>query len=335
MSKRASIKSIAEKLGISTATVSLVLSGKAENGRVSKEIAEKIKETAIAVNYQPNGLARSLRIGCSYTIGLVVADISNPFFGQLAFHIQKEAEKYGYTAIIVNTNEDDVKMGKIMDILRSRQVDGYIIIPTENGDRYIRPLVEQKTPVVLVDRYFPHISTSNVIVDNYKSSLEATQLLIRQGCKRIASFVYLSNLQHMVERKKGYCDAMQKADMYDPQLLFEIQYDRIEADIVECMDNIFNEQETVDGMFFTTNSISILGIRELVKRDILIQEQIKVVCFDKSDAFDFMKHPFPYIKQPVARMGERAVELLIGQISGKSPDRENIQCQLATKLIVK
>ncbi len=249
MKKRVSIKNIAETLGISTATVSLVLSGKATNGRVGKEISEKIKDTAKSMNYLPNGLARSLRMGRSHTMGLIIADISNPFFGILALHIQDKAEEFGYTVIIANTNEDSQKMKEMINILKSRQVDGYIIVPTENGDELISQLLESKTPLVLIDRYFPHLETNNVIIDNYKASFDATQLLIENGCKNICLFIYKSDLQHMVERKKGYYDALKKANLFDEDFLFEINYANITEDITNCIESIVTKRKKIDGVF--------------------------------------------------------------------------------------
>ena len=102
---RVSLKTIADLLGVSTASVSIVLSGKDIKGRVSKETSKRILETAKELNYIPNTLAKGLRMGSSKTIGLVVADISNLFFGTLALYIQECAEKEGYAVIIVNTNE--------------------------------------------------------------------------------------------------------------------------------------------------------------------------------------------------------------------------------------
>ena len=103
--KRVSLKRIADELGVSTATVSLVLNGKDKNGRVSRETAKKILDKAAELNYIPNTLAKGLKMGRSRTIGLIVADISNVFFGTLALYIQEYAEKEGYAVIIANTNE--------------------------------------------------------------------------------------------------------------------------------------------------------------------------------------------------------------------------------------
>lgn len=316
MKKKVSIKNIAESLGISTATVSLVLSGKASGGRVSEEIAAKIRETAKAMNYMPNGLARSLRMGRTNTIGLIVADISNPFFGQLALHIQEKAEELGYTVIIANTNEDDLRMGKLIDILKGRQVDGYLIVPTEHGDEYIKELQENKAPLVLVDRWFPNLQTNNSIIDNYKASYDATRLLIDKGCCNICVFVYKSNLQHIVERKNGAIDALKQAGLYNEKLIFEVSYTSITPDIATAINKILTSNTGIDGMFFTTNSISLIGIKELLNNGVQIQKQIQVVCFDKSDAFDFMDVSIPYVQQPIAAMGRKAVEILIYQITG-------------------
>ena len=333
MKKTVSIKNIAETLGISTATVSLVLSGKATNGRVSEEITRKIKETAKSMNYMPNGLARSLRVGRTNTLGLIVADISNPFFGLLTLHIQEKAEELGYTVIIVNTNEDDIRMGKLVDILKSRQVDGYLIIPTEHGDIYIKELLANKVPLVLIDRYFPDIQTNHVVIDNYKASYDATRLLIHKDCKNICLFMYKSNLQHIVERKNGYCEALKKEGLYNENYIYEINYNNIEKDIADAVDKIVKSKKKIDGIFFVTNTISIIGIKELLRHGVKIQKEIQVICFDKSDAFDFMDVSIPYVSQPVAGMGKKAVEVLVNQITKKEPDLDSVIYKLSAKLI--
>lgn len=333
MKKNISIRHIAEALGISTASVSLVLSGKAVEGRISKEIADKIRQTAKTMNYTPNNLARSLRVGKTNTIGLVVADISNPFFAGMAFHIQEKAEMLGYTVIITNTNEDDKRLGIIIDILKSRQVDGFLIVPTENGDKYISQLVDSKTPLVLIDRYYPAIQTNNVIIDNYKASYDATLLLLKKGCRNICLFIYKSNLQHIIERKKGYADALKNVGLYNEELLFEVSYLNLQNDIKNSVDKILQENRFVDGIFFTTNSISTIGIKELLNRNIKVQSDLLVVCFDESDAFDFMDVTIPYVRQPIAGMSETSVDLLVDQIAKKRPEMAQVMCKMSAELI--
>lgn len=323
--KRTSIKNIAEQLGISNATVSLVLSGKEKEGRVSKELAEKIRHTAKEMNYQPNGIARSLRMGRSQTIGLIVADISNLFFGSLAFCIQEELEKYGYTVIIANTNENVDKMGNMINTLVNRQVDGFIIIPTENSEKHIQELVDNHVPLVLIDRYFPFIRTNYVVTDNYRASLEATKLMIGKGCTNIVLLTYRNNLPHILERNSGYQDALTYAGLRDNICMKEIRYSNIKEDVKSAIDELFGEGSEVDGVLFATNSISMLGIRNLMHKGINIPNDVKVVCFDKSDAFDLMSIPIPYILQPIEEMGKRSVDILIKQIEQGCKDIEELK----------
>jgi len=324
---RVSIKNIAQRLNVSTTTVSLVLNGKEKEGRVGKEMADRIRQVASEMNYEPNYLARGLRIGRSHTIGLIVADISNPFFASLAFYIQEEAERFGYSVMIVNTNESDLKMEKMINVLKSRQVDGFIIVPTENGEPYIEDLVNRNIPVVLVDRYFPHLNISSVVVDNYSASAKAVESLIDQGCKNIGLIIYKSSLPHMLERKRGYVDALKKQDGYNSSLVKEVNYSLINTDIVLAIEGLFMKENSPDGLFFATNTLAMLGIKELMRMQANILNDVKVISFDKNEAFDFMDISIPYILQPIPEMGKNAVELLTEQIKNNTIISKCIELQ--------
>jgi LacI family transcriptional regulator len=317
MKKSISIKTIAKEIGVSNATVSLVLNGKDKEGRVSKQMAEKIRKVAKELNYEANNLARGLRMGKSQIIGLVVADISNPFFANLAFNIQKYAEEFGYSVIITNTNESDARLAKTLNVLFSHQVDGLIIVPTEHGQSAIENLVKKKFPIVLLDRWYPDLQTCYVAIDNYQASKSAVQYLIDDNCKRIALFDYRVDLPHMQERKRGYVDTLQKAGLFDERLIKDVNYITINEDIKMAMDNLFFERqyERPDGIFFATNTISLIGLRYMLRRGVKIQNEVKVISFDKSDVFDFMNSPIPCVLQPIPEMGQMAVDLLVNQIN--------------------
>lgn len=315
--RKVSIKDIAQRAGVSNATVSLVLSGKLKKGRVSKEKADQIRSIAQELNYQPNNLARSLQSGRSQTIGLLVADISNPFFGMMAFYIQEQLEKSGYAVLIMNTNENDVRMGKMLDVLKNRQVDGYIIVPTQHGESYIRQLIEAHTPLVLIDRYYPAIQTSSVILDGYQASFQATRWLIDKGCKRIGLLVYDGIQSHMSDRTYGYVDALKQEGLYNPELICEVNFSTFQHDVTKAISGLLRQK--VDGLYFVTISISLAGIRALFDEGIHIQEDVRIVCFDRSEVFDFMPYPVPYIQQPIEEMARKAVDLLIQQIDSDEP----------------
>ena len=323
---RVSIKDIASKFGVSVATVSLVLNGKDKNGRVGKVLAEKIRNEAEAMNYTPNSLARGLRNGCSETIGLIVADISNPFFANLAFHIQEHAEQFGYSVIITNTNESTDKMEKMISILKSRQVDGFIIVPTEHGEKMISQLIRDRRPVVLLDRFFQGIDVSYVTVNNYQASMEATNLLLNMNCKRIAQVIYKSNLSNMQDRMNGYIAAMTNRGLYNPKLIKEVDYKTLDSDIQKAIMELISNGERIEGIFFASNSISTIGLKVLAGLRMEIQKDIKVVCFDKNEIFDLSNTSIPFIQQPIAEMGRLTVDLLINQIT--QPDSTYVHKEL-------
>lgn len=321
MQKRISIKDIASAAKVSTATVSLVLTGKDKNGRVSQEVAEKIRSIAQELNYQPNYMAVSLQSGISQTIGLLVTDISNPFFSSLAFHIQEEMEKEGYTVIIMNTGEKEQKLSQMITMLKNRQVDGFIIVPTEKGENAIRGLVNSKTPLVLIDRYYPDIPTFNVSIDNYNAAYTATMHLHEKGCRNIAVILYENYLPHMEQRKQGAHDALQELGILDESLIKRIHYDSLNEDIEKAISCFTSREEPVDGILFASNSIALAGMKHLVREGIKIEEDVHIVCFDKSDIYDFMSNFIPYLNQPIKEMGNFAAQLLLKLIKGDSMEQ--------------
>src|SRR5690606_10679836 len=208
MKKKVSLKDIAQAAGVSTALVSYVLNNKEKEARVGKEIAIKIREIAKELNYQPNQLAISLKSGKSQTIGLIVADISNPFFGNIARTIEDEAKKNNYTVIFGSSDENPEKSWDLINVLIKRQVDGFIIAPAQNSETQIEYLEAQNIPLVLIDRYFPEINTNFVATDNYQAAYTAVSHLVETGHKRIGMIAYQNKLIHMEERKRGYSAAL-------------------------------------------------------------------------------------------------------------------------------
>ena len=331
MTKTVSIKDVANQLGVSVASVSLALNGKSKKGRVSDALTEKIRITAKAMNYKPNSFAKGLRSGRSETIGLILADISNPFFAHLAFHVQENAEKCGYSVIITNTNFDIDKMRRMISVLKSHQVDGFIIVPTEHSEKLVEQLVMEKYPVVLLDRYFMDIDVSYVCVNNYHASMEATNLLLNMNCQRIAQVIIKDTSHHMQERKKGYIDAMTHRGLYDPKLIKEVNFTTLVNDVQKVIVDLVSSKEKVDGIFFTNNTTCVIALKTLIKLQLKIPKDIKVVCFDKSDFFDLSNISIPYIEQPISEMGRRAVELLIRKINKE--DEHNVFEELQTTLM--
>lgn len=312
--KKISLKVIANEVGVSAATVSLVLNGKNKNGRVSTKVSRKILEKAAELNYVANSLAKGLKMGNSKSIGLIVADISNVFFGTLALHIQNFAEKEGYTVIIGNTNEELTEMHKMITFFNARQVDGLIITPAEGGELIIQSLVDNKIPLVLVDRSFPELNAASVLIDNYDICYSSTKQLIDQGCKNPAFISYKQDQFHTNERKRGFVEALKELGLYNEGNIKEVSYHNLSEDVDNVIAQLMKQRNKVDGIFFATNSISIAGIRSLFKYEMIVQKDIQVMCFDESEAIVLFPFRIPYIKQPIEEMAKTALAMLIDQI---------------------
>lgn len=326
-----SIKNIAQALGISNATVSLVLNGKEKDGRVSKEMSEKIRLKAKELGYRPNSLAKSLRIGRSQTIGVIVADISNSFFASLAFNIQEQAEKYGYTVFITNTNEDTDKMQLMINTLKSRQVDGFIIVPTENGSEHIAELIESGTPTVLLDRYFPELKSNHVLIDNYSAARNATNYLISKGLQKIALFTYKNTLHHFSERMRGYKDGLTEAGIFNSEYIKKINYSNIVEDTSKALDEVLNEG--IDGILFATDSMCVAALKHIYTTKSDAFDKLSIISFDYSEIFDFSNYSIPYIEQPIPEMGRKAVDILIEQIEDKTPSENTKNIYFPTNIL--
>lgn len=186
MKKKISLKDIAQKVGVSTALVSYVLNNKKE-GRISKAVSERIRETALELNYRTNHIARSLKTRKTFTIGLIVADISNAFSSCLARIIEDEAERHQYTVLFGSSDENTERSFKLINILLNHQVDGFIISPSENSEKEILFLQENETPFVMLDRYYPHANASYVAIDNHQAAFNAVDHLVKQGNNREGS----------------------------------------------------------------------------------------------------------------------------------------------------
>ncbi len=333
MKKRTSLKDIAEAVGVSVTLVSYVMNNKEKEGRVAPETAEKIRQIAKNLNYQPNQLARSLKSKRSKTIGLIVADISNPFFANLARIIEDEAHSLDYTVIFGSSDENHKKLKKVLDFLTTRQVDGFIIAPTQECKDTIAKLKKNQIPFVLVDRYFKDLPTNYVIIDNFQASLDATDHLLDRGHRKIGMITYKSDLVHFKDRVNGYLTALENAGQSrDSKYLREVTYHNFEEDMNEVIkDLVYGEK--VEAIFFCTNTLAIEGLKQIFAQGIKIPNQIDVVAFDQNIAYDFFKYSVPHIKQPIKEMGQEAVRILIDQINGRV-SKINTVC-LSPELITK
>lgn len=314
--KKVSMQDIADRVGVSRCAVSLVLSGKAKSTRISEGLRRKIIDTAAEMNYTPNELARGLRTGQTKTIGVIVADISNEFFGELVYHIQRRAMAYDYSVIITNSNEDPDAMLREIHLLVNRQVDGIIMVPTNNSLHVANHIVSLSIPFVQVDRFLPGVDASYVILDNFDASSQLTEKLYRQGCRRIAMVRHETSALN--GRLEGYVQVMEEHGIYDSCLVKNIDYSSEADDVRSAIDELFKEEVSIDALIFQSHELFLLGISYIRTAGIDFKNRIKIATFDKIEAFALVDFPLTYVEQPIGEIGREVVDILISQIKGSN-----------------
>lgn len=187
------------------------------------------------MGYSPNLLARSLSLGSTHTIALIIPAIGDTFYSQMAQAVEKQAHKCGYTLIISSSESNAEKERQLIRALRAQQVDGLIIAPSKGELSDIRSMMEEHYPFVFIDRYYPELETNYVIVDNEESSCGVVSSLIGAGCRRIALLTTDTHLLVMGRRIQGYRDALSAAGIEaDPALCVEVNRATYVEAIVEA-----------------------------------------------------------------------------------------------------
>ncbi len=332
--KRLTSKDIARELGISRSVVSFVLNGKSKEMRISDELTKKVLDYVATHNYQPNHIAKSLKTGKSNTLGLIVADISNPFFSTLARFIEIEATRKGYSIIFCSSDENNNNFLKQLNNLKNRDVDGLILTPPIGSENVLNDLNSQKFPNVVIDRFFENIPGNYVTINNYKSAYDATMRLIKNNCKKIAFINVNNKLYTMNQRTKGYLAALKDSGLIpDNKLIKQLKF----SHIIEDVNRVVNEvvDNNADAILFTTNKLGVTGIEIIRNLGKKIPEDIAVFSFDDSDAYILASTPISAIKQPLAKISKEAVELLDKMINTEVSQIEFENIVLDTELVIR
>lgn len=316
--KRVSLADIAESAGVSKSLVSLVLNDRGDDHGISKKTQRKVKEVAEKLNYKPNSMARSLRTGKTNTIGLIIADIGNPFFARLARSIEDFAITKGYHLLFSSSDECPALEEQLIEMMQNRQVDGLIIASTfvQNNCKILDQMHAQGFPFVLIDRYIPNTEFSSVVSDNEKGTMELVEHLVNQGRKKIALYsITPSHLTSITDRISGYKKALAKNNIpIDPQLIIEIPFDNTSI-LRESIDLL--EQKKVDAIITLNNSLAHICLKSCQEKGIKIPEDMALTSFDDVDWFDLVNPGITSVRQPIEAMGERSVQILIDKFKSK------------------
>lgn len=331
--KKIFLKDIAKQLNLSKATVSLVLNGKGDEIKISQETQQKIINYAKEHNYVPNQLARGLSRGKSETIGLIIPNISDTFYAEIASSIEKKAETHGYTVVFSSSYESPKREKNLIRSMLNRQVDGLIIASTQQNEKEIELLKKNNFPFVLIDRHYPNSETNYVIVDNYNAVKNATQHLLRLGRKKVAFVTLKLDLEAIKQRLLGYKAAINEFTKTDGHIIYkELDPEKYKDDMSKTITDLITINQ-VDGIIFSTHYLTAMGIRELKSMEVKIPEEIAIISFDEMKAFDLVEPPVTCITQPREDLGYLAVDILLNEINkNKNEQKKNIVLQTKFKI---
>ena len=316
MRKKAALKDIALKVGVSTALVSYVLNNQEEEKRVGKEMAQRIRQAAIDLNYTTNQIAKSLKTRRTNTIGVIVADINYRYTSGVTKAIEAECQKFNLTVIYGSSGENSEKFAKLVSIFIDRQVDGLILVPVENCNDQIEYLTKNEIPFVLIDRILKDVHATIIAIDNAKTAYLETKHLIKNNYKRIAYVSYKSKLLNLLDRKKGYLNALLDSKIKpDAQLIREIDDKSVHEAIKVSIDHLLNLSPPCDSILFATDTLAVEGLRQINAIHIKVPERLGIVSFDESDAFELFYCPITHGRQPLAEIGRMAVLTLIDSMN--------------------
>lgn len=310
MTKKVSLKDIAQALDLSTTTVSFVLNNQSTQKRISPAVEKKVKAMAELMQYTPNLLAKSLRTGVTKTIGLIVEDIANYFFSNIAKIIEEKALQKGYKVFYSSTNGSPQKAKELIFLLRERKVDGFIITPTAGIEEDITQLQKMNIPLVLIDRYYPAITTNYVVSNNYKGAYDATMHLIAKGHKKIFLVTLASTQVQMQDRLQGYTNALAQHNIIlSKRMILYINFNTAPKDAVAAIQQLLTYKP--DAILFTTNYLGIYGLEAIKMNHLIIPQHVSVVCYDEHDLFRLYQPGITTVVQPITHIANAAVQYLI------------------------
>lgn len=328
----ATLRDVADKANVSIATVSAVIN---RNKYVSPELTERVKKAIQELNYKPNGVARGLRTKRSYTLGLVISDITNPFFPEIARGVEDRADRAEYSVFLSNTDADPRREARCVENLRSKGVDGIIFTSIRTNDESVRRLHEEGFPFVLINRQVENLDLDYVGVDNERGAYKAVKYLISLGHERIG---YIGGAIHSTASKArhdGYRKALEDHGIeYDPALVEE-GYLKQEGGYAAARRLLAPANRPT--AIFAANDLMALGVLDVASDlHLRVPEDLAVVGFDDIKLASQANIQLTTVRQPRYEMGQLAVDLLLERLDHEEkrhlpPQKIILPCDLVVR----
>lgn len=322
----ATIKDVAKLAGVAVSTASYALN---DSSKISPDTKRKVLDAAVQLNYQKNGLARDLKLNKTQTIGLILSDLSGPFYSELIQGVQEVTLSNEYDLIACSSlgghNSTAVKF------LKEKRVDGVIVLAANIDDLIILESVREDFPIVVLDRELTAHSIINVSVDNVHGGYLATKHLLDAGHQDILFIGGPSNSRDNQLRYQGFLNALTDREVnYTPKWNLEGKFTREGGYYAAKM--IMMQGKLPSAIFCANDEMAIGAVRAFQESGLQVPFDISVVGFDDIEIAQYMNPPLTTVKQPKYEMGSLAAHLIFQALKGDIPTREYV---LPTELVVR
>ncbi|MCX6210610.1 MAG: LacI family DNA-binding transcriptional regulator [Bacteroidetes bacterium] len=328
------LKDLASKLNLSTATVSRALRDSYDIGAETKK---RVKELAKELNFSPNPNASNLRSQSTKTIAIVIPEIANNFFALAINGIEEIAREKGYHVLIYLSHELHTKEVSILQHLLNGRVDGVLMSmasETENID-HINELIKNKIPLVFFDRVREDIDAAKIVTDDRFGGFSATKHLLERGCKKIAYLSLSSRLKNSIDRFNGYKDALiESALEFDSDNFIDCGNDN-KHNFSLIYKLLTRKNNKVDGIFSASENLVLLTYQICKELNIKVPQQLKVITFSNSPTSSFLSPSLSTITQPAYDIGKEAASLLFKSIEKKKVDYSDVVKVLKSNLLIR
>ncbi len=322
------IYDVAKKAGVSIATVSKVINN---TGRISEKTKNKVLKVIGSLNYQQNVIATALTGKHTYTIGLLIPDLSNLFFAELARSIEDRGNELGYNLVICSTDYNPEKEAKYIELLKRKNVDGFILASGFENTYEVEKLIEEKYPVAIVARDVPAFNVNAVCIDDFQGGYDAASCLIELGHKKIA--IIARDVWSNRERIRGFRKALEDHGGIEEYEFAQFALESsVQAGKTISLEYL-SSSDPPTAIFACNDLLAIGAIEAIREKNLRVPDDVSVIGFDNTVIATIIDPQLTTMAQPIQHMGREVMDLIVAEIKGEKQYKSRIV--LDTKRIVR